>query len=84
MPITSKTILLLTALCLSVFCSLEYPLIPDRFSQDFVIGFNETGKYSVGKIWYDSQSNQQRMDYQNSQLSGFCNSITKGVSTPCS
>ena len=63
---------------------LEYPILPDRFSQDFVIGFNDTGKYTVGKIWYDNQNKQQRMDYQNSQLSGFCNSITKGIATPCS
>ncbi len=79
MPISSKTILLFTLLCLSVLSTLEYPLVPDRFSEDFVIGLSDIGRYTVGKVWYDYKNNQQRMDYQNSQFSGFCNSVSKGA-----
>jgi hypothetical protein len=59
------------------------PLWPDSFSQDYVVGDNKAKLFTVGKIWYDFNNKMERNDLQNSLFDAICSSVSNASNTPC-
>lgn len=59
------------------------PVWPDTFSQDYVIYDATVKTHSVGKIWYDSKNNCQRVDVSNSWFDYVCNTLSPRANTTC-
>jgi hypothetical protein len=73
---------LITLLVVSTY-SIDPPLWPERFSQDFVQGDSVTKIYNPGKIWYDIKNNRQRCDAKSSYYDLLCSSVGQVTNTSC-
>jgi hypothetical protein len=77
-----KSVLLVLALILAVAAQPKTPVWPVRFQQDFVESYTSTQYHDIGKLWYDSERNMERLDRNNGKYISLCNSITNAT-TPC-
>jgi hypothetical protein len=77
-----KVLLIVACLAVAALCQ-SPPVWPVRFQQDFVESYTNSHLHTVGKIWYDTERNMQRVERNDGRLDPICGSL-KNQTTPCS
>lgn len=79
-----KSELVILTTLLVVGFSIDPPLWPNVWSQEFVENYTIAGGvYTVAKHWYDYPNSNERVTFQNGQYETICGSIMPSVKTVC-
>jgi hypothetical protein len=66
-----------------VVISVDPPMWPETFTQDYVVSQTNVKIFSFGKIWYDIKNNMERVDLKDARLNQMCSALTQGQPGPC-
>ena len=78
----NKSIIFLLCLAASVI-SVDPPLWPETFSQDYVVSQTNVKIFSFGKIWYDIKNNLERVDIKDARINEICNTVGQNQPGSC-
>lgn len=77
-------IYIITLALISLCTSIDPPVWPNTWSQEFVENYTSAGGvYTIGKHWYDYNNANERVTLQNGQYDAICGSVLPGVNTAC-